>query len=115
MELLYSKIQNPLKDESAMYKVFLSYSKSANDNPYVGRSIYTLKSNRWDRENKTGKWYSCVSADVYSYKYKFMDKEHMFYESINNSINRFNFSISACAKDIEDIMYKTKDEMGINR
>lgn len=39
----------------------------------------------------------------------------MFYEFINNSINRFNFSISACAKDIEDIMYKTKDEMGINR
>lgn len=49
MELLYSKIQNPLEDASAMYKVFLSYSKSANDNPHVGRGIYTLKSNRWDR------------------------------------------------------------------
>ena len=35
MELLYSKIQNPLEDESAMYKVFLSYSKSTN-----GRHFY---------------------------------------------------------------------------
>lgn len=176
MELLYSKIQNPLEDESAMYKVFLSYSKSTNgrhfynellnikrgteinnekafdkfyvfmylnwrrrlmhhgsekfvdifpnnnfpdlihylkytpipgtkeevddimrgkympynDNPYVGRSIYTLKSNRWDRENKTGKWYSCVSADVYSYKYKFMDKEHILFVNISeNQIYNF--------------------------
>lgn len=98
-----------------MYKVFLSYSKSTNDNPYIGRSIYTLKSNRWDREYKTGKWYSCVRADVYSYKYKFMDKDHMYYESLNNLINRFNFSISSDASDIENIMYKTNDVIGMYR
>ena len=96
-------------------KYFLSYSKSTNDNHYVGRSIYTLKSNRWDREYKTGKWYSCVRADVYSYKYKFMDKDHMYYESLNNLINRFNFSISSAASDIENIMYKTNDVIGMYR
>ena len=49
------------------------------------------------------------------HNYRQAFKDDIYYESINNSINRFNFSISACAKDIEDIMYKTKDEMGINR
>lgn len=98
-----------------MYKAFLSYSKSANDNNYISRSIYTLKSNRWDRENKTGEWYSCVRADAYSYKYKFMDKDHMYYESLNNLINRFNFSISSAASGIENIMYKTNDVIGMYR
>ena len=42
-------------------------------------------------------------------------KDHMYYESLNNLINRFNFSISSDASGIENIMYKTNDEIGMYR
>lgn len=39
----------------------------------------------------------------------------MYYESLNNLINRFNFSISSDASGIENIMYKTNDVIGMYR
>lgn len=192
MELLYSKIQNPLEDESAMYKVFLSYSKSTNGRHFynellnirrgteinnekefnkfyvfmylnwrdrmihygkekfvsifpngnftdlisylkftpipvskeqvdeIMRGKYVsskgndyfnyrmINCNRWDRESKNSKWYSCVSADVFSYKYKFMDREHILFVNVseNQTYNFAKMFVDMC--DEEKLPYDFK-------
>lgn len=191
MELMYSKIQNPLSDENVMLKVFESYSRSTkgrsfynellnisrgidinnedafnkfyvfmynnwrnrlihyskeklagifphnnlgglieyikwapsprnkeevdkimsgkyikSEGPY-GNNLPSLKTFRWDRDSK-GKWYSCISTDVYNYKNKLMDENHILFVNIDkNQIYNFaSIFINMC--DEERLPYNFK-------
>ena len=57
MELLYSKIQNPLEDESAMYKVFLSYSKSTNGRHFYNELLNIKRGTEINNEKAFDKFY----------------------------------------------------------
>ena len=97
---------NPQTKEDVDKIMIGKYSKIT-ENPYKSRENFELSAFRWDRDSK-GKWYSCISDDVFNYKNKHMDENHILFVNVDkNQIYNFAMTfVKIC--DQEQIPYNFK-------
>lgn len=97
---------NPQTKEDVDRIMIGKYSKIT-ENPYKSRENFELSAFRWDRDSK-GKWYSCISEDVFNYKNKHMDENHILFVNVDkNQIYNFAMTfVKIC--DQEQIPYNFK-------
>ena len=97
---------NPQTKEDVDKIMIGKYSKIT-ENPYKSRENFELSAFRWDRDSK-GKWYSCISEDVFNYKNKHMDENHILFVNVNkNQIYNFAMTfVKIC--DQEQLPYNFK-------
>lgn len=97
---------NPQTKEDVDRIMIGKYSKIT-ENPYKSRENFELSAFRWDRDSK-GKWYSCISEDVFNYKNKHMDENHILFVNVNkNQIYNFAMAfVKIC--DQEQLPYNFK-------
>ena len=97
---------NPQTKEDVDRIMIGKYSKIT-ENPYKSRENFELSAFRWDRDSK-GKWYSCISDDVFNYKNKHMDENHILFVNVDkNQIYNFAMTfVKIC--DQEQIPYNFK-------
>lgn len=97
---------NPQTKEDVDRIMIGKYSKIT-ENPYKSRENFELSAFRWDRDSK-GKWYSCISDDVFNYKNKHMDENHILFVNVNkNQIYNFAMAfVKIC--DQEQLPYNFK-------
>ncbi len=97
---------NPQTKEDVDKIMIGKYSKIT-ENPYKSRENFELSAFRWDRDSK-GKWYSCTSEDVFNYKNKHMDENHILFVNVDkNQIYNFAMTfVKIC--DQEQLPYNFK-------
>lgn len=97
---------NPQTKEDVDKIMIGKYSKIT-ENPYKSRENFELSAFRWDRDSK-GKWYSCISEDVFNYKNKHMDENHILFVNVDkNQIYNFAMTfVKIC--DQEQLPYNFK-------
>lgn len=97
---------NPQTKEDVDKIMIGKYSKIT-ENPYKSRENFELSAFRWDRDSK-GKWYSCISDDVFNYKNKHMDENHILFVNVDkNQIYNFAMTfVKIC--DQEQLPYNFK-------
>lgn len=97
---------NPQTKEDVDRIMIGKYSKIT-ENPYKSRENFELSAFRWDRDSK-GKWYSCISEDVFNYKNKHMDENHILFVNVDkNQIYNFAMTfVKIC--DQEQLPYNFK-------
>lgn len=97
---------NPQTKEDVDRIMIGKYSKIT-ENPYKSRENFELSAFRWDRDSK-GKWYSCISDDVFNYKNKHMDENHILFVNVDkNQIYNFAMAfVKIC--DQEQLPYNFK-------
>lgn len=88
-------------------KIMLGKYIKPTEDPYRYGKINELSISRWDRDSK-GKWYSCISGNVFNYKNKHMDEKHILFVNINKD-QIYNFAatfVKMC--DQEQLPYNFK-------
>lgn len=73
-------------------KIMIGKYSQITDNLYKSRENFELSVFRWDRNSK-GKWYSCISEDVFNYKNKHMDENHILFVNVNKD-QIYNFAVT---------------------
>lgn len=88
-------------------KIMIGKYSQITENLYKSRENFELSTFRWDRDSK-GKWYSCISEDVFNYKNKHMDENHILFVNVNkNQIYNFAMTfVKIC--DLEQLPYNFK-------
>ncbi len=73
-------------------KIMTGKYSQITENLYKSRENFELSVFRWDRNSK-GKWYSCISEDVFNYKNKHMDENHILFVNVNKD-QIYNFAVT---------------------
>lgn len=73
-------------------KIMIGKYSQITENLYKSRENFELSVFRWDRNSK-GKWYSCISEDVFNYKNKHMDENHILFVNVNKD-QIYNFAVT---------------------